>query len=62
MVNSLAPNTEPCSTPDVAGRLCERESPTQTWLFRCSMYDWNHLKEVLASHTDIVACSGVCYD
>ena len=44
MVNSLAPNTEPCGTPDVTGRLCERESPTQTWLFVCLMYDWNHLK------------------
>ena len=46
MVNSLAPNTEPCGTPDVNGRLCERESPTQTWLFLCSMFDWNHLKAV----------------
>ena len=23
-------NTEPCGTPDVTGRLCVRESPTQT--------------------------------
>ena len=30
MVNSLAPNTEPCGTPDATGRLGERESPTQT--------------------------------
>ena len=44
MVNSLAPYTEACGTPDVTGRLCERESPTQTWLFLCSMYNWNHLK------------------
>ena len=46
MVNSLAPKTEPCGTPDVTGCLCEREPPTQTWLFLCSMYDWNHLKAV----------------
>ena len=46
MVNSLAPNTEPCGTPDVIGRLSERESPTQTWLFLCSMYDWNHINAV----------------
>ena len=46
MVNSLTPNTEPCGTPDATGRLCERESPTQTWLFLCSMYDWNYLKAV----------------
>ena len=39
MVNSLAQNTEPCGTPDVTGRPRERESPTQTWLFLCSIYD-----------------------
>ena len=27
MVNSFAPNTEPCGTPDDTGRLRERESP-----------------------------------
>ena len=46
MVYSLAPNTEPCGTHDANGRLCEREAPTHTWLFLCSMYDWNHLKAV----------------
>ena len=28
MVNSLAPNTEPCGTPDVTGHFRKRESPT----------------------------------
>ena len=32
MVNSLAPNNEPCGTPDATGRL-----------FLSSMYDWTLL-------------------
>ena len=40
MVITLAPNTE-------SGCPYERESPTQTWLFLCSMYDWKYLKAVI---------------
>ena len=37
MVNSIAPNTEPCGTPDVTGRICEKECPLVISVFNLQL-------------------------